>query len=53
LVHSYQIFFQVNDGEQVDTSNMFKEKLHQLGEMNKGEKLVLFFFIVPQRNLPK
>jgi len=36
--------YQVNDGEQVDTSSMFKEKLQQLGKMSKGEKLVLFFF---------
>lgn len=36
--------FKVNEGEQVDTNQMFKDKLKALGKMSKGEKLVLFFF---------
>lgn len=36
--------YQVNEGERVDTNSMFKEKLLELGQMSKGEKLVLFFF---------
>jgi len=39
-----KICYQVNEGERVDTNAMFKEKLIALGAMNKGEKLVLFFF---------
>jgi len=35
---------QVNKGEQVDTTSMFKAKLKELGAMSKAEKLVLFFF---------
>lgn len=36
--------FQVNEGDQIDTNQMFKDKLKALGKMTKGEKLVLFFF---------
>ena len=39
-----KVCYQVNEGERVDTNSMFKEKLQELGQMNKGEKLVLFFF---------
>lgn len=39
-----RVCFKVNEGEQVDTHQMFKEKLMELGKMSKGEKLVLFFF---------
>ncbi|PKI17980.1 SLC13 family permease [Colwellia sp. 12G3] len=39
-----RICYQVNEGEQVDTTSMFKTKLQELGGMSKGEKLVLFFF---------
>ncbi len=36
--------YQVNKGEHIDTNSMFKDKLKELGNMQKGEKLVLFFF---------
>ena len=39
-----RVCYQVNEGEQVDTTSMFKAKLKELGEMSKAEKLVLFFF---------
>ncbi|PKG82215.1 anion transporter [Colwellia sp. 75C3] len=39
-----RVCYQVNEGEQVDTTSMFKTKLQELGDMTKGEKLVLFFF---------
>lgn len=39
-----RVCFKVNEGEQVDTHQMFKEKLMELGKMSKGEKLVMFFF---------
>jgi len=39
-----KVCYQVNKGERVDTSEMFKNKLNELGEMKKGEKMVLFFF---------
>ncbi|NRA82246.1 MAG: DASS family sodium-coupled anion symporter [Gammaproteobacteria bacterium] len=39
-----KVCFKVNQGEFVDTSSMFKQKLDQLGAMGKGEKLVLMFF---------
>ena len=39
-----KVCFKVNQGEFVDTSSMFKQKLDQLGAMSKGEKLVLMFF---------
>ncbi|MCW8832823.1 MAG: DASS family sodium-coupled anion symporter [Colwellia sp.] len=39
-----KVCYQVNEGEQVDTSSMFKTKLKELGAMSKAEKLVLFFF---------
>ena len=41
-----KVCFKVNQGEFVDTSSMFKQKLDQLGAMGKGEKLVLMFFIM-------
>ncbi|QBG34488.1 SLC13 family permease [Litorilituus sediminis] len=39
-----KVCYQVNTGEQVDTHTMFNNKLQELGQMSKGEKLVLFFF---------
>jgi len=39
-----KVCYQVNEGDQVDTTSMFKTKLKELGAMSKGEKLVLFFF---------
>jgi sodium-dependent dicarboxylate transporter 2/3/5 len=39
-----KICYQVNEGEHIDTHDMFKSKLKELGTMSKGEKLVLFFF---------
>lgn len=39
-----KICYQVNEGEHIDTHDMFKNKLKELGVMSKGEKLVLFFF---------
>ena len=39
-----RVCYQVNEGEQVDTTSLFKSKLQELGAMSKGEKLVLFFF---------
>ncbi|GAA0819292.1 DASS family sodium-coupled anion symporter [Colwellia asteriadis] len=39
-----KIRYKVNQGETVNTNNLFKEKLLELGSMSKGEKMVLFFF---------
>lgn len=39
-----RVCFKVNEGDQVDTHQMFKDKLQELGKMTKGEKMVLFFF---------
>ena len=39
-----QVSYKVNNGENINTNSMFKEKLKELGAMSKGEKLVLFFF---------
>jgi sodium-dependent dicarboxylate transporter 2/3/5 len=39
-----KLCYQVNKGEHVDTSSLYKDKLKELGPMHRGEKLVLFFF---------
>jgi len=40
-----KVCYQVNKGERVDTNDLFKSKLNELGEMKKSEKMVLFFFV--------
>lgn len=41
-----KVCYQVNSEKGADTSEMFKQKLSELGAMGKGEKLVLMFFVM-------
>jgi sodium-dependent dicarboxylate transporter 2/3/5 len=41
-----KVCFKVNSEKGVDTSEMFKEKIKELGAMSKGEKIVLAFFVM-------
>ncbi|PKF55156.1 anion transporter [Alteromonadales bacterium alter-6D02] len=40
-----RVCFNLHDVERVDTTSMFKDKLSALGNISKGEKLVLMLFI--------
>ena len=41
-----KVCFKVNSEKGVDTSEMFKQKIRELGAMSKGEKIVLAFFVM-------
>jgi sodium-dependent dicarboxylate transporter 2/3/5 len=41
-----KVYFKVNSEKYINTSEMFKQKMKELGVMNKGEKIVLSFFVL-------